>query len=393
MLDEDDELDAAEAAPAAQAAGSAPTGHRGSPTHHADAATPPPAAPAAVQPRQGGSPEPQPHAPPWRAVEATIEIEGTPQRRIPCPVLYRPLKQRATVNATRPSAPRRPPCGTPATGSTAPSAGAYGGKAAWAHTTAQTPSTEHAAAQAARAPPPRRTGDGGRAPRRDETPPEVATAICASIQLQSGAPREQPLCREEVETLRELPPPRQHRAARRLRRANSTAPPPHGSAARREPQQGQGGAANPEAHSLAGLPLRRGTHAAEERARRATQTRRADAQNSEDAGRHEGHGTHRAPTRCPTATPRARRHGTDRAHAPPESRAVNTPTSPAPAADGNSGRLPTAAPHAKSPSRGRQRGQPRGPLPRRPAATARHARGRGAGTPGDADAPRRRSEL
>ena len=107
MLDKDDELDAAEAALAAQAAHSASPEHNGSPTHHADAATPPPAAPAAVQPRQGGSPEPQPHAPPWRAVEATIEIEGTPQRRIPCPVLYRPLKQRATVNATRPSAPRQ----------------------------------------------------------------------------------------------------------------------------------------------------------------------------------------------------------------------------------------------------------------------------------------------
>ena len=120
----------------------------------------------------------------------------------------------------------------------------------------------------------------GRALRRHETPPEIANAICASIDLQSGAPREQPLYDEMVETLaEELPPPRRQRASRRLRRAHGATPPP------------------------------------------------------------------------------------------------------------------LTAPRAESPSGGRQRGQPRDPLPRRPAATTRHARGRGAGAPGDARAPRRRPDL
>ena len=108
MLDKDDELNAAETAPAAQTAGSAPSGHGGGPTHHADATTPPPAAPAAAPPRRDSSLVPQPHAPHWRAVEASIVIEGTPQRRIACPVLYRPSKQSVTASAPRPSAPRRP---------------------------------------------------------------------------------------------------------------------------------------------------------------------------------------------------------------------------------------------------------------------------------------------
>ena len=108
LLDKDDELDAAESAPAAQTAGPTLSEHGGSPTQHAGANTPPPAAPAAAPSRQDVSLEPQPQAPQWRTVEASVEIEGTPQQRIACPVLYRPSKQSVTARAPRPRAPRRP---------------------------------------------------------------------------------------------------------------------------------------------------------------------------------------------------------------------------------------------------------------------------------------------
>ena len=108
LLDKDDELDAAESAPAAQTAGPTLSEHGGSPTQHAGANTPPPAAPAATPPRRDVSLEPQPQAPQWHTVEASVEIEGTPQQRIACPVLYRPSKQSVTARAPRPRAPRRP---------------------------------------------------------------------------------------------------------------------------------------------------------------------------------------------------------------------------------------------------------------------------------------------
>ena len=160
---------------------------------------------------------------------------------------------------------------------------------------AQTPHSTHAATRAAQTPPPRGAGDGGRAPRRHETPPEIANAICASIDLQSGAPREQPLYHEMVETLAESY--RRHSGSEPPDGyAEPTAQPLHPSQ-RRAPRSpaGAGSAANLETHFLAGLPLRPGTHAAEERARRATPERRADAHTSGATEQHGGHGTHRAP--------------------------------------------------------------------------------------------------
>ena len=161
--------------------------------------------------------------------------------------------------------------------------------------TAQTPHANHTATRAAQTPPSRGAGDGGRAPRRHETPPEIADAICASIDLQSGAPREQPLYHEMVETLAESY--RRHAGSEPPDGyAEPTAQPLHPSQ-RRAPRApaGAGSAANLETHFLAGLPLRHGTHAAEERARRATPKRRADTQTSGATEQHGGHGTHRAP--------------------------------------------------------------------------------------------------
>jgi len=172
-----------------------------------------------------------------------------------------------------------------------------------AQATARTPHAGRAATQATRSPPSRDLENGGREPHRHETPPEIASAICASIDLQSGAPREQPLYHEMVETLAESY--RRHAGSEPPDGyAEPTAQPLHPSQ-RRAPRSpaGAGSAANLETHFLAGLPLRPGTHAAEERARRATPERRADAQTSGATEQHGGHGTHRAPphgaTRCP----------------------------------------------------------------------------------------------
>ena len=185
----------------------------------------------------------------------------------------------------------------------------------------------------------------GRALRRHETPPEIANAICASIDLQSGAPREQPLYDEMVETLAESY--RRHAGSEPPDGyAEPTAQPLHPSQ-RRAPRApaGAGSAANLETHFLAGLPLRPGTHAAEERARRATPERRADAQTSGATEQHGGHGTHRAPphgaTRCPL---RCARHAPLNAR-PQRSRLTHAPSSPALDAERRPGRLHTAARH------------------------------------------------